>query len=159
MGAFQAALLFVPTAQSAANLAERANPPYHSLLPSSKGIIMKTSLALIFCALSLSLSAGTATAKTRHAAQASGNALPLKANGCAHFTAGKGSYRFSVPDEGKALHSSASGVLTAPDGETLYMARGIDTDSGAAFHFADLPEAGSYAVRFDRGGKVSVCIE
>ena len=123
---------------------------------------------LIFCALSLSLSAGTATAKTRHAkaspkarhaAQASGNALPLKANGCAHFTAGKGSYRFSVPDEGKALHSSASGVLTAPDGETLYMARGIDTDSGAAFHFADLPEAGSYAVRFDRGGKVSVCIE
>ncbi|QMT43810.1 hypothetical protein [Kingella oralis] len=151
-----------------ANLAERANPPYHSLLPSSKGIIMKTSLALIFCALSLSLSAGTATAKTRHAkaspkarhaAQASGNALPLKANGCAHFTAGKGSYRFSVPDEGKALHSSASGVLTAPDGETLYMARGIDTDSGAAFYFADLPEAGSYAVRFDRGGKVSVCIE
>ena len=110
---------------------------------------MKTSLALIFCALSLSLSAGTATAKTRHAkaspkarhaAQASGNALPLKADGCAHFTAGKGSYRFSVPDEGKALHSSASGVLTAPDGETLYMARGIDTDSGAAFHFADLPE-------------------
>ena len=85
--------------------------------------------------------------------------MPLKANGCAHFTAGKGSYRFSVPDEGKALHSSASGVLTAPDGETLYMARGIDTDSGAAFHFADLPEAGSYAVRFDRGGKVSVCIE
>ena len=135
---------------------------------SDKGFIMKTSLALIFCALSLSLSAGTATAKTRHAkaspkarhaAQASGNALPLKANGCAHFTAGKGSYRFSVPDEGKALHSSASGVLTAPDGETLYMARGIDTDSGAAFHFADLPEAGSYAVRFDRGGKVSVCIE
>ena len=138
---------------------------------------MKTSLALIFCALSLSLSAGTATAKTRHAkaspkarhakaspkarhaAQASGNALPLKANGCAHFTAGKGSYRFSVPGEGKALHSSASGVFTAPDGETLYMARGIDTDSGAAFHFADLPEAGSYAVRFDRGGKVSVCIE
>lgn len=125
---------------------------------------MKTSLVLIFCALSLSLSAGTATAKTRHTkarhtAQASGNALPLKANGCAHFTAGKGSYRFSVPDEGKALHSSASGVLTAPDGETLYMARGIDTDSGAAFHFADLPEAGSYAVRFDRGGKVSVCIE
>jgi hypothetical protein len=168
MGAFQAALLFVPTAQSAANLAERTNPPYHSLLPSSKGFIMKTSLALIFCALSLSLSAGTATAKTRHAkaspkarhaVQASGNALPLKADGCAHFTAGKGSYRFSVPDEGKALHSSASGVLTAPDGETLYMARGIDTDSGAAFHFADLPEAGSYAVRFDRGGKVSVCIE
>ena len=50
-------------------------------------------------------------------------------------------------------------MLTAPDGDTLYMARGIDTDSGAAFHFADLPEAGSYAVRFDRGGKVSVCIE
>ena len=129
---------------------------------------MKTSLVLIFCALSLSLSAGTATAKTRHAkaspkarhaAQASGNALPLKANGCAHFTAGKGSYRFSVPDEGKALHSSVSGVLTSPSGETLYMARGIDTDSGVEFNFADLPEAGSYTIRFNSSGKVSACIE
>ena len=129
---------------------------------------MKTSLALIFCALSLSLSAGTATAKTRHAkaspkarhaAQASGNALPIKANHCAHFTAGKGSYRFSVLNEDKALHSSVNGVLTSPSGETLHMAHGIDTNSGAEFYFADLPEAGSYAVRFDRGGKVSVCIE
>ena len=129
---------------------------------------MKTSLALICCALSLGLAAGTATAKTRHpaahkkaskTARASGNALPLKANHCANFTAGSGSYRFSVLNEDKALHSSVSGVLTSPSGETLHMARGIDTDSGVEFNFADLPEAGSYTIRFNSSGKVSACIE
>ena len=129
---------------------------------------MKTSLTLIFCALSISLTAGVATAKTRPAkvsqkarktAPASGNALPIKANHCAHFTAGKGSYRFSVLNEDKALHSSVNGVLTSPSGETLHMAHGIDTNSGAEFYFADLPEAGSYAIRFYSGGKVSACIE
>ena len=129
---------------------------------------MKTSLALIGCALSLGLAAGTATAKTHHpaahkkaskTARASGNALPLKANHCANFTAGSGSYRFSVLNEDKALHSNVSGVLTSPSGETLHMAHGINTHSGAAFYFADLPEAGSYTIRFNGIGKVSACIE
>lgn len=129
---------------------------------------MKTSLALIYCALSLSLAAGVASAKTRHTpvnkkasktARASGNALPLKAGHCANFTAGSGSYRFSVLNEDKALHSNVSGVLTSPSGETLHMAHGIDTHSGATFYFADLPEAGSYTIRFNGGGKVSACIE
>ena len=133
---------------------------------------MKKYLAVTLCAVSLALTANTASAKTSKAkagktrvnkkaahSKTVGNALPLKADGCAHFTAGKGSYHFSVPDDGKALHSSVSGVLTSPSGETLHMARGIDTDSGVEFNFADLPEAGSYTIRFNSSGKVSACIE